>query len=78
VFDAFTVHATRVIALAQEEARMLGHGQVSTGHLLLGLIGEGEGAAARALAGLAVTLPPARAQLEDALGRGPGGPPGEH
>ena len=54
MFDRFTDRARRVIVLAQDEARMLNHNYIGTEHLLLGLIHEGEGVAARALVTLGV------------------------
>jgi ATP-dependent Clp protease ATP-binding subunit ClpC len=63
VFDTFTEAARRVLALGAEEARSLGHDHLGTEHLLLGLIAEGDGAAARAFAHLGVTLEAAREQV---------------
>jgi len=56
VFERFTDRARRVVVLAQDEARMLNHDYIGTEHLLLGLIGEGEGVAARALESLGISL----------------------
>ncbi len=56
MFERFSDRARRVVVLAQEEARMLGHGYIGTEHLLLGLIHEGDGTAARALRALDVDL----------------------
>lgn len=70
MFERFTEAARRVVLLAQEEARRLNHEYVGTEHLLLGLIGEGEGAAARALASLGVSQQAARQQVEESTGRG--------
>jgi ATP-dependent Clp protease ATP-binding subunit ClpC len=64
VFERFTDRARRVVVLAQEEARLLDHNYIGTEHLLLGLVSEGEGAAARALAALNVTTEAARAQVK--------------
>jgi ATP-dependent Clp protease ATP-binding subunit ClpA len=70
MFERFTGQARRVMDLAQDEARMLGHNYIGTEHLLLGLIGEGEGVAAQALESLGVGLNAARQQVEEAVGRG--------
>ena len=56
MFERFTDRARRVVVLAQEEARMLNHNYIGTEHLLLGLIHEGEGVAARALESLGISL----------------------
>ena len=64
MFERFTDDARRVITLAQEEARGLSHGYIGNEHILLGLISQGEGAAAKALQSLGVTLEAARAQIE--------------
>jgi ATP-dependent Clp protease ATP-binding subunit ClpC len=68
VFERFTDRSRRVLVLAQEEARLLNHSFIGTEHLLLGLIQEGEGLAAKALAALGVTLQGARAKVEESLG----------
>lgn len=68
VFERFTERARRVMVLAQEEARLLDHGFIGTEHLLLGMIHEGEGVAARALAAHGVTLERARAEVTQILG----------
>jgi ATP-dependent Clp protease ATP-binding subunit ClpC len=60
LFERFTDRARRVLVLAQEEAALLGHAEIATGHLLLGLISEGDGVAGRALRSLGVTLEGAR------------------
>ncbi len=70
MFDRFTDGAKRVVVLAQEEARNLNHNYVGTEHLLLGLIGEGAGAAAEALAPLEVSLEAARRQVAEIVGTG--------
>ena len=62
MFERFTDRARRVVVLAQEEARMLNHDYIGTEHLLLGLIREGEGYAARALESLGISLDAARQQ----------------
>src|SRR3972149_9053881 len=69
-FDKFTERARRVLMLAQEEALRFGHNYMGTEHLLLGLVGEGEGVAARALANLGVELNDIRPRVEWILGRG--------
>ena len=71
MFERFTDRARRVIVLAQEEARLLGHGHIGTEHLLLGLLGEPQAVAARALESLDISLPAVRRQVEEAIGRGP-------
>ena len=76
MFERFTDRARRVIVLAQEEARALQHNYIGTEHLLLGLIREGEGIAAKALASKGVTLEDTRKQVEEMIGKGnatPGG-----
>jgi hypothetical protein len=70
VFERFTDEARRVIVLSQEEARLLAHDHIGADHLLLGLVHEGDGAAARALAAVGVTLDGVRAEVERAVGRG--------
>jgi ATP-dependent Clp protease ATP-binding subunit ClpC len=64
VFERFTDRARRVVVLAQEEARLLNHGYIGTEHLLLGLVSEGEGVAARALAALNITPEAARSEVK--------------
>jgi ATP-dependent Clp protease ATP-binding subunit ClpC len=76
VFEKFTDRARRVVVLAQEEARRLNHNYIGTEHLLLGLIREGEGVAARALSNLEISLEVVRQQLEEILGRGMQAPSG--
>src|SRR5215218_5606482 len=75
MFETFTPAARRVLALGAEEARTLGHGHLGTEHLLLGLIAEGEGAAARSFARLGVTLDAARQQVLAEVAQ-TAGPPG--
>ncbi len=70
MFERFTDRARRVIVLAQEEARMLDHNWIGTEHLLLGLIHEGEGIAAKALESLGISLDAVRQQVEEIIGRG--------
>jgi len=76
VFGRFTDRARRVVVLAQEEARMLCHNYIGTEHILLGLIGEGEGVAAKALESLGISLEAVRQQVEEIIGRGQQAPPG--
>ncbi len=76
MFDRFTDRARRVIVLAQDEARMLNHNYIGTEHLLLGLIHEGEGVAAKALESLGITLEPVRDQVEEIIGQGQQAPTG--
>lgn len=71
MFERFTDRARRVIVLAQEEARMLNHNYIGTEHILLGLIHEGEGIAARALESLDVSLTAVREQVQEIIGSGP-------
>ncbi|MGL1831764.1 UNVERIFIED_CONTAM: hypothetical protein GN151_15460, partial [Acinetobacter sp. HSTU-ASm16] len=68
MFERFTDRARRVVVLAQEEARMLNHNYIGTEHLLLGLIHEGEGVAAKALESMGITLSAAREQVQDIIG----------
>ena len=70
MFERFTDRARRVIVLAQEEARSLQHNYIGTEHLLLGLIREGEGVAAKALAAKGVNLQDTRKQVEEMIGKG--------
>jgi ATP-dependent Clp protease ATP-binding subunit ClpC len=76
MFERFTTQSRRVIVLAQEEARLLNHNHIGTEHLLLGLLHEGRGAAARALAAMDVTLDAAQVQVVTAVGRGQEPPAG--
>ena len=76
MFERFTERARQVVVLAQEEARMLDHNYIGTEHLLLGLIHEGEGIAALALASLDITLEAVRQQVEEIIGRGQQAPSG--
>ncbi len=69
-FDKFTARARKVLTLAQEEAGRLNHNYIGTEHLLLGLIREGEGIAAKALASMDVDLERARGEVELIIGRG--------
>lgn len=72
MFERFTEKAIKVIMLAQEEARRLGHNFVGTEQILLGLIGEGTGIAAKTLKGMGVNLKEARSEVEKIIGRGSG------
>lgn len=72
MFERFTEKAIKVIMLAQEEARRLGHNFVGTEQILLGLIGEGTGIAAKTLKGMGVNLKEGRAEVEKIIGRGSG------
>ncbi len=76
MFDRFTDRARRVIVLAQDEARMLNHNYIGTEHLLLGLIHEGEGVAAKALESLGISLEAVREQVEEIIGQGQQAPTG--
>ena len=76
MFERFSDRARRVVVLAQEEARLLGHDYIGTEHLLLGLLHEGHGVAARALESLGVSLDAARPQVEEIIGRGQHPPSG--
>ena len=70
MFERFTDRARRVVVLAQEEAKMLNHNYIGTEHILLGLIHEGEGVAAKALESLGISLEAARAQVKEIIGHG--------
>ena len=76
MFERFTDRARRVVVLAQEEARMLSHNYIGTEHILLGLIHEGDGIAAKALESLGVSLEAVRAQVEEIIGQGQQAPSG--
>ncbi|MFR0557077.1 ATP-dependent Clp protease ATP-binding protein [Pseudoscardovia radai] len=76
MFERFTDRARRVIVLAQEEARSLQHNYIGTEHLLLGLIREGDGVAAKTLASKGVDLETARKQVEEMIGKGHAVPSG--
>ncbi|WP_344819410.1 Clp protease N-terminal domain-containing protein, partial [Actinoplanes cyaneus] len=76
MFERFTDRARRVVVLAQEEARMLNHNYIGTEHVLLGLIHEGEGVAAKALESLGVSLEGVRQQVEEIIGQGQQAPSG--
>ena len=76
MFERFTDRARRVVVLAQEEARLLNHNYIGTEHILLGLIHEGEGVAARALEGLGINLESVRSQVGEIIGQGSQAPTG--
>ena len=74
MFERFTDRARRVVVLAQEEARALNHNYIGTEHILLGLIQEGEGVAAKALESMGISLDAVRTEVKDIIGTG-GHPP---
>ena len=76
MFEQFTDRARRVVALAQDEARILNHDYIGTEHILLGLIHEGDGVAAKALESLGISLDAVRQQVLEIIGRGEQAPPG--
>lgn len=76
MFERFTDRGRRVICLAQEEARQLGHNYIGTEHVLLGLIHEDEGVAARALKSLGISLEGVRDLVQEIIGRGQAAPTG--
>ena len=76
MFERFTDRARRVVVLAQEEARLLNHNYIGTEHILLGLIHEGEGVAARALEGMNINLEAVRSQVVEIIGQGSSAPTG--
>src|SRR5947209_5341786 len=76
MFERFTDRARRAVVLAQEEARMLNHNYIGTEHILLGLIHEGEGVAAKALEALGISLEAVRSQVEEIIGQGQAAPTG--
>jgi ATP-dependent Clp protease ATP-binding subunit ClpC len=76
MFERFTDRARRVVVLAQEEARLLNHSYIGTEHILLGLIHEGEGVAAKALESLGISLEAVRSQVEEIIGTGGSSPSG--
>jgi ATP-dependent Clp protease ATP-binding subunit ClpC len=76
LFERFTDRARRVVVLAQEEARLLNHNYIGTEHILLGLIHEGEGVAAKALESLGISLEAVRNQVEEIIGQGGSSPSG--
>ena len=76
MFERFTDRRRGVVVLAQEEARILSHNYIGTEHILLGLIHEGEGVAARTLESLGISLEVVRQQVEDITGQGQQAPSG--
>ncbi|HSR44853.1 MAG TPA: ATP-dependent Clp protease ATP-binding subunit [Acidimicrobiia bacterium] len=76
MFERFTDRARRVVVLAQEEARLLNHNYIGTEHILLGLIHEGEGVAARGLESLGINLDSVRQQVVEIIGQGQQAPSG--
>ncbi len=76
MFERFTDRARRVVVLAQEEARLLNHNYIGTEHILLGLIHEGEGVAARGLESLGISLESVRSQVVEIIGQGSQAPSG--
>jgi ATP-dependent Clp protease ATP-binding subunit ClpA len=76
MFERFTDRARRSLFLSQEEARRLNHNYVGTEHLLLGLVSEGQGVAAKALESLGISLEAVRAQVEEIIGQGQTAPRG--
>ena len=70
MFGRFTERAQKVLALAQEEAIRLGHNNIGTEHILLGLVREGEGIAAKALYALGLSSEKIQKEVEDLIGRG--------
>src|ERR1700748_987271 len=76
MFERFTDRARRVVVLAQEEARMLNHNYIGTEHILLVLIHEGEGVAAKSLESLGISLEGVRSQVEEIIGQGQQAPSG--
>jgi ATP-dependent Clp protease ATP-binding subunit ClpC len=76
VFERFTDRSRRAVVLAQEEARLLNHNYIGTEHLLLGLVHEEEGVAARTLRSLGVSLESVRHQVEEIVGTGESSPSG--
>ncbi|PTW91131.1 ATP-dependent Clp protease ATP-binding subunit ClpC [Microbacteriaceae bacterium MWH-Ta3] len=76
MFERFTDRARRVVVLAQEEAKLLNHNYIGTEHILLGLIREGDGIAAKALESLEISLEGVREQVQDIIGQGQQQPTG--
>jgi ATP-dependent Clp protease ATP-binding subunit ClpA len=76
VFERFTDRARYVVVLAQEEARWLNHNYIGTEHILLGLIHEADGVAAKALESLSISLEAVRRQVEEIVGQGEAAPTG--
>jgi ATP-dependent Clp protease ATP-binding subunit ClpC len=78
MFERFTERARRVVVLAQDEARLLSHNYLGTEHILLGLLREGHGVAARVLESAGISLDAVRQQVEEIIGRGREAPPEGH
>jgi len=76
VFERFTDRARKIVVFAQEEARLLKHDYIGTEHLLLGLIREGEGVAAKTLESMGISLEAIRSEVVGTVGEGDGAPPG--
>jgi ATP-dependent Clp protease ATP-binding subunit ClpC len=76
MFERFTDRARRVVVLAQDEARTLNHSYIGPEHILLGLVQEGQGVAAKALESLGISLETVRQQVEEVAGQGKHAPPG--
>jgi len=76
MFERFTDRARRVVVLAQEEARMLNHNYIGTEHILLGLVHEGDGVAARVLSSMDISLEAVRMRVEEIIGQGQAAPAG--
>ena len=76
MFERFTDRARRVVVLAQEEAKQLNHNYIGTEHILLGLIREGDGIAAKALAELSISIDNVREQVQEIIGQGQTAPTG--
>ena len=76
MFERFTDRARRVLVLAQEEARLLNHSFIGTEHILLGLIHEGEGVAAKALESMGISLEAVREKVEETIGMAGSAPSG--
>src|SRR3954468_9145163 len=76
-FDKFTERARKVLTLAQEEAQRFNHNYIGNEHLLLGLVREGDGVAARVLSNMGVQLPKVRSAVEFIIGRGDQAPTGD-
>ena len=76
MFERFTDRARKVVVLAQEEARLLNHNYIGTEHILLGLVHEKDGVAARTLSGLNISLTAVREQVENSIGKGSEPPAG--
>ncbi|MGH9118905.1 MAG: Clp protease N-terminal domain-containing protein [Acidimicrobiales bacterium] len=74
MFERFTDESTRVVVLAHEEARLLNHGYLGTEHILLGLVREGHGVGATAIASLGLTLDDVRRQVKEIIGEGSSSP----